>query len=77
MPRAKKVVSEPAPEVQKATSEVTHPISLYVVFDGAVPTIKFTGEWGVRHLLTIKRCLSREFKLHRRSIIRNTITTGG
>ena len=61
--------------MQTASSEVIHPRMLIIEFVGDAPKIKFMGEWGVRHLLTIKRCISREFKLYRRDIIRNTITT--
>jgi len=63
--------------VSIVSSDVTHPRMLLIEFLGDTPKIVFKGEWSIRNLLTIKRCLSREFKLYRRDLIRTLAKTKG
>lgn len=78
MSKAKKVVTtlETVGNVpmQMVSSEDRHPRMLIIEFVGDAPNIMFKGEWAIKHLLTIKRCLSREFKKYRRDVIRTNIT---
>ncbi len=59
--------------VPVATSEDKHPRMLIIEFIGDAPKMVFKGDWTVRHLLTIKRCISREFKFYRRSVLRANV----
>lgn len=61
--------------VSVAPSDIKHPRMLVIEFLGDAPKFKYLGDWSVRHLLTVKRCISREFKIYRRDIIRNSNIT--
>ena len=61
--------------VSVAPSEVKHPRMLVIEFLGDAPKFKYMGDWSVRNLLTVKRCISREFKIYRRDTIRNRSIT--
>lgn len=72
--KAKKAVQETVVASPVVPSDAVVPRTLSVEFIGDTPQFTFKGDWGVRNILTFKRLLSREFKLYRRTVLRNAIT---